>query len=64
MEPCSKPVSEQTAGELASCAGHVVKDSAVAVVNHPGAASITEWSLAILCLLVLLLLIGAVFRRG
>ena len=64
MEPCSKPVSEQTAGEIANCAGTVVKNAAIDVVSHPGTASITEWSLAILCLLVLLLLLGAVFRRG
>jgi hypothetical protein len=64
MDPCTKPVAEQTASEIASCAGNVVKDAAVDVVSHPGTASITNWSLAILCLLVLLLLFGALFRRG
>lgn len=40
-----------------------MKDAAVAVVNNPGGANLTEWSLAILSLLVLLLLIGTLLRR-
>jgi hypothetical protein len=44
MGSCAKPVSEQTAGEIASCAGAALKHAA--------------------CLLVFLLPIGAVFRRG
>ena len=60
---CSKPVSEQPAGELLGCAWKMMKDAAVAVVSNPGGANLTEWSLAILTLLVLLLLIGSVLRR-
>ena len=35
----------------------------MAVVSNPGSANLTEWSLAILSLLVLLLLIGSLLRR-
>jgi hypothetical protein len=41
----------------------MLKDSAVAVVSNPGGANLTEWSLAILSLLVLLLVIGSMLRR-
>jgi hypothetical protein len=63
MEPCAKPVSEQTAGEIASCAGDAIKDAAMAVVSHPGSANITQWTLAILLLLVVVLVLGSLVRR-
>ncbi len=35
----------------------------MAVVSHPGSANITQWTLAILLLLVVLLVLGSLVRR-
>ncbi len=63
MASCDKPVSEQTVSDAVACSWTLVKDSASAVVDHPGGANLTEWMLTILLLLVLLMLIASMFRR-
>ena len=63
MAACDKPVSEQTVSDAVTCSWSLVKDSASAVVDHPGGANLTEWMLTVLLALVLLMLIASLFRR-
>ncbi len=63
MIPCDKPVSEQTVGDIASCSLQIFKSAAVAVVDHPGGASLTEWVITVMAALVLLMLVGSLIRR-
>jgi hypothetical protein len=63
MASCEKPVSEQAVGDAAACSWTLVKDAVSAVVDHPGGATLTEWMISILLLLVILMFIGSLFRR-
>lgn len=63
MEPCTKPVSEQTVADIASCSWSLIKGAAQAVVDHPAGANTSEWTIVILSLLVILFFIGTLLRR-
>ena len=63
MEPCAKPVSDQTVGDIANCSWGVIKGAAQAVVDNPGGANTTEWTIVVLSLLVILFFLGTLLRR-
>jgi hypothetical protein len=63
VNPCDKPISEQTISEAPSCAWSTVRDAVVAVVNHPGGATVTEWLITVLAGLTVLFFLGLLVPR-
>lgn len=64
MLPCEKPVGEQTLGEVTNCGWDTLKGAFSGVVSHPGGATVTEWIITTLAVLVLIFfLISLIPRR-
>lgn len=63
MTPCEKPVAEQTVGEITNCGWDTLKSAVSDVVSHPGGATVTQWIITTLAVLVLLFFLVSLAPR-
>jgi hypothetical protein len=63
MLPCEKPVGEQTLSEITSCGWDTLKGAVSGVVSHPGGATVTEWIITTLAILVLIFFLVSLIPR-
>jgi hypothetical protein len=54
MESCDKPLAELSIGQGADCIWMKGSNAVSAVFHNPGGATINDWALAVLSLLILL----------
>ncbi len=62
MDPCDKPLADQTLREAANCAWDNASKAFSAVVDHPATASMAEWTTAVLAGLVALFFLSLILR--
>jgi hypothetical protein len=62
MEPCDKPLAEMGFCEAVSCVYDKGAKAVSAVIDAPGAASITDWAFALLAALVAAHLLALLIR--
>jgi hypothetical protein len=63
MTPCEKPVAEQTVGEIGNCGWDALRSAFSDVFSHPGGATVTEWIITTLAILVLLFFLVSLIPR-
>jgi hypothetical protein len=63
MLPCEKPVGEQTLGEITNCGWDTLRGAFSGVVSHPGGATVTEWIITTLAILVLIFFLVSLIPR-
>jgi hypothetical protein len=63
MLPCEKPVGEQTLGEITNCGWDTLRGAFSGVVSHPGSATVTEWIITTLAILVLIFFLVSLIPR-
>lgn len=62
METCDKPVADMAVGDVLKCGWDKGANALSTVFHSPGSATINDWALAFLALLVLLNLLLLLLR--